>query len=319
MTDVIQFGVLLIAIPMICNVSLNTVGGYQALFEALPESHMTLIPEGESPWKYVGLVLTFSLPFLNPAITQRLLMSKNTKQMATAMKVSACIEIPFYWMLSVIGCVAVTLFPNIPSSHAIPTLIAEMLPLGLKGITIAGMMAVIMSTADSVLNAASVTFVHDILKPSMKNQMNSKLELKIAKFFSAIFGILSIIMALSFESVVDIIVNSFSVWGPVVVIPLYAVIFDIKANSKIFVKSVLAGVLTLITWKFFALENYFGFEALVPSMLANGLTFFICVWIDRKKNRKICGAKIVTHKEGDKRTSRISSLRSWSFQKKRCL
>ena len=295
-TDVIQFGVLLIAIPMICNISLNTIGGYEALYHSLPETHIRFIPEGESIWKYIGLILTFSTPFLNPAITQRLLMSKNTSQMASAMRISAYIEIPFYLMISIIGFVAVSAYPDISAAHSVPTLITEMLPVGLKGITIAGMMAVIMSTADSVLNAASVTFVHDVLKPSFKEKITQKIELKIAKLVSIIFGLLSVVMALSFESVVDIILNSFSVWGPVTVIPLYAVIFGVKADSKIFVRSVVAGLSCFILWRSLQLESIFGFDALVPSMLANGFVFFLSVLSTRKRDEDSLFSEGLNHK-----------------------
>jgi SSS family solute:Na+ symporter len=39
------------------------------------------------------------------------------------------------------------------------------LPTGLKGIVIAGIICIVMSSADSFLNSASVSFVNDILIP----------------------------------------------------------------------------------------------------------------------------------------------------------
>lgn len=277
-TDVIQFIVLIVAFPMICNIALVSTGGYTSLFEKLPESHRILFPEGHNPLEYVGLILAFSIPFLDPAITQRLLMSKNPAQMATSMKIAALVEIPFYFMIGVMGLIAVTYYPTIEGTLVIPHLIHEMLPVGLKGLAIAGILAVIMSTADSVLNAASVTFVHDALKPicqKIGRPLSGQMELFIARTATVIFGSLSIIMALGFDSIVDIIVNSFTVWGPVVVIPLYGAIFGTRGTPAAFLISAASGLTCFGLWTLFELNQCWGFDALMPSMVANGIAFLI--------------------------------------------
>ncbi len=83
----------------------------------------------------------------------------------------------------------IVLFPNIKANHALPHVINQVIPWGLKGFAIAGLFAIIMSTGDSWLNSGGILFSHNVVKPicvRFKVKLN---ELKIAKFSSLLIGI----------------------------------------------------------------------------------------------------------------------------------
>ena len=61
--------------------------------------------------------------------------------------------------------VTAILAPTLPAASALTYIIQTAMPIGLKGLAIAAMLAVIMSSVDSFLNSIALTFSQDILKP----------------------------------------------------------------------------------------------------------------------------------------------------------
>ena len=272
-TDVIQFILIIVAIPTITNIALGSVGGYEGLFAIVPESRRVWIPE-VGAMKYLFLGILFYMPFINPAVMQRLLMAKDTAQMKKSMYVAAIIQVPFHFYITIIALIAIALDPNVAPNAAVPFLLDTAIPTGFKGLMIVGILAIIMSTADSYLNVAGISLVHDVCNPLRKKPMPDKQELLFIRLASVAVGLLGILAAISFESVIDLILNFLGAWVPAIVVPLYAGIFGLKASSKSFLIGAISGVAMFILWKMFNLAASTYIHQLIPAMLANALGFF---------------------------------------------
>lgn len=96
----------MVAVPMICNVGLVTIGGDSGLIDALPGSHVSLLPPKGEFWTYFNMFLVFSLPIMSPGLIQRLFMARDGGQAKKSLFYSAILYIPFYKMICVIGLVA---------------------------------------------------------------------------------------------------------------------------------------------------------------------------------------------------------------------
>tara|TARA_B100001248_G_scaffold258594_1_gene243006 strand:- start:28345 stop:30588 length:2244 start_codon:yes stop_codon:yes gene_type:complete len=284
-TDVIQFLVLIIAIPVVCNVGLCEVGGVLALFDAVPSTHTALIQESHTMWGYLSLLVIVSVPFLDPVTTQRLLMAGSEARIKKSLYTAAIIYAPFALLIGFIGLIALAMNPGIDPALAFPAVVNNVLPEGLKGLTVAGMFAVIMSTADSFLNAASVTFAHDVVKPIRGKALSDKAELRVARLTSLCVGVFAIVAAISFSSIIDIILNFLSFWGPVIVVPLFAGIFGLRASTRTFLISAVCGFSTFLIWTFL-LGEFAGFDSLIPSMLVSAATFFGAYFLEGGKSEQ---------------------------------
>lgn len=272
-TDAIQFILMITMIPILCDITVTYAGGYASLWNIIPVTHSTVWPEGNST-KYIWLLGIFYLPFLDPAITQRMLMAKNGSQLKKSLLIAAAVEVPMYIYISIIGLVGVVLYPHIEAAVVMPHIINTLLPVGVKGLCIATILAIVMSSADSYLNVASINLVHDVLRQLLNKPLADKIELKLTKLFTVLLGIVAVFIALQFQSILDLILNFLGVWAPVVVIPLLAGIFGFKASSKSFVLSAAGGITAFILWKIFASDAGVEVDALIPSMLVNALLFF---------------------------------------------
>ena len=80
--------------------------------------------------------------------------------------------------------------------HALPTLIGTLLPVGLKGIVVAGLLAALMSSLSSVFNSCSTLITWDIYKKLHPDVTEKRLVLvgRIATVFLVVFGLLWIPM-----------------------------------------------------------------------------------------------------------------------------
>jgi SSS family solute:Na+ symporter len=273
-TDVIQFIVLIVAIPIVCNIGISQVGGYGKLIESLPATHINLGMKSQIDiMKNIDVFLVFVLSLTGPASVQRLLMAKNSTQASQAFYYTAAICLLFFAVVCCIGLTAKVLKPDLDPVLAMPYII-ELLPVGFKGVAIAGLIAIIMSTADSILNTTSVMFVNDIVAVLVKKKLSDMTQLRLAQFSTLLIGIFSIVAAFSFKSVFDIMVLSKLFWTPVVVIPFVAGVTGFIVDRKSFWVGAFWAVIIAIVWQIFKLEKTTGFGSILPAMLANFIFFF---------------------------------------------
>jgi solute:Na+ symporter, SSS family len=284
-TDVIQFGAIVVVIPIMSSIALNKVGGFQGLVNQIEPSKLNIFPDDISKFDLIFTMLVYLTPFLNPAIIQRLLLAKNAKDIAKSFKISAFIDLAFYFMVGIIGLSAFVLNANLNPGEAFFYIINETLPTGIKGLAIVGLLAVIMSTADSYLNVASISLVHDIITPFNK-KLSDKTLLNLSKWISVIIGLGGIWMATAHDSILEIANSALDFWGPIVVAPLILGILGFRASSRTFFISGFLAITAYFFLKDSASSNSLGVSfALLPSMFINALIFLCLYYLFDRENK----------------------------------
>ncbi|MCS5712627.1 sodium:solute symporter family transporter [Candidatus Berkiella aquae] len=232
--DVIHFCVLIVALPLVLLFGVKQAGGFSHIINTVPADHFSLL--GSLPLlTVIGLFLNFFFgETLVPPYVQRLLIGRNFKETAKGTLWSGLLSIPFFLLIGVVGLTALTLSPQLDPNLALPYVINQVMPIGLKGLAIAGMMAVVMSSADSFLNAAAISITHDVLKPMSRDGLAPKVELFWSRIVTLIVGALGAIFALSTKSALDILLVAYNFWTPFILVPLVAGIFGFRASSTAF-------------------------------------------------------------------------------------
>ncbi|MBN8827243.1 MAG: sodium:solute symporter family protein [Sphingobacteriia bacterium] len=297
-TDVIQFAFFIVAIPLIANVLLGHVGGYKELITRVPSEHFKLLPEyGNSTQYLLLLIVFFAIPSWDPSFVQRILMSKDKYQMAGSFNGATLVLILFYLVCTQIALSVLVLKPDLDPNNILYYVINNYLPTGIKGLGIAGLLAVIMSTADSYLNTSSVALIHDVINPLRRESLNSKQELVTTKFTSLIMGISAILVAVSFESIVDIMLKTWVLWVPIVVVPMTAAVINIRSNSQTFVISSIVGISTAILWTALGYEDKTEIEPVIPGLVANLIVFTLLSYYYHKFARDKLYIPIINEQE----------------------
>ncbi len=269
-TDVLQFMVLILAIPILLIVILGKIGGIQALMDQLPKSHITI--SGENFRRYLFLMFPLMIPMLSPHHTQRLLMTSNHIQGAKAYRNLGLTFLFVVIIAAFLGLGARVLFPNLNRcDQALFTLITNCLPVGIFGIVIIGILAVLMSSADSILNCGSIALINDVILPFTKKEITETSKLKLVRVATILMGIGAVIFASQCTGIFEtrILVNT--VWISVILSPLYFLIFNMKIPLKGLFISAVVGFSTATLWSTY-IKPITKIDGLFPGFFANVIT-----------------------------------------------
>jgi SSS family solute:Na+ symporter len=276
--DTIHFCVLIIALPLVLIFGVYHIGGVDALFAHTPATAFT--------WS-VASVLTLSAAALSlffgetlvPPYMQRLLIGKSIQETIRGTMWSGLLSIPFFLLIGVIGIIAFSITTDLAPNLALPFVIQTVMPVGLKGFAIAGMMAVIMSSADSFLNAASVSIVHDVLKPLQnarkKTLFTHETEIQWTRIATLCVGVGGIIFSIKQTSALDVLLMAYNFWTPVIVVPLISGLLGYRAPAQAFWMGSLAGIIGTVLWNTYV-ESGVQIEGALIGIMANFVTFY---WI----------------------------------------
>lgn len=144
-------------------VTLNEVTSY--------EQHLTMLLPHDTdkpyPWTGIvfglGIVLAIAYMSGNQVIVQRTLGARSEWDAKGGMLFGGFLKSFIPLMVAVPGLCALVLFPDLPDGErAVPHMIVEMLPPGLRGLMFVALLAALMSSVDSTLNSATTIWTNDI-------------------------------------------------------------------------------------------------------------------------------------------------------------
>ncbi len=239
-TDLFQFLIFFVALPIVCSNGFFEVGGFSGIYQALGKEYFNLNLSIKEWICFLSILIFNSIPTLGPPIIQRTLMVNSPHKMLKIFNTNVLLCIPFFLIIAIIG---MTIKIKCAGTHELEKDIVRAftygLPNGLVGVVVAGLLAVIMSTADSYLNTASIILTKDVLKHIFKKE-----QLMHAKLASFILGTFSIPIALKGMNIVDFFWSLSGFWTPIVFVPMLVGYYDLcRTTEKLFWCCATAGVL----------------------------------------------------------------------------
>lgn len=170
-TQLFQGIVLILGALILCLFGLNAVGGFSGLEEKLPAHFFNMFkPVSDPDYPWTGIL--FGAPIIafwywctDQYIVQRLLSAKSVNDARRGSLVAAFLKILPIFVLVLPGLIAVALYPGTNGDEAYAALITgDLLPIGIKGLVVAGLLAAIMSSLASAFNSTAVLFTNDFYK-----------------------------------------------------------------------------------------------------------------------------------------------------------
>lgn len=253
-TDILQFGIAIIAVPVVANIALYNTGGLEVLIQKLPDYYLSVSPSRSDFWYNFGMILVCAVPYFNPTLTQRILMAKDARQASQSLVIVGGLFVPFYVATAVIALCAIIDIPGTDPNMVFLNMLDKSLPSIVKGFAAVGFLAVVMSTADSHINVASISITRDIAAV-MFPMINSKTQLNIARIFTILLGISSIFIATKFYSMIDFFVYFSNFWMPIVAAPMALYMFGIKTNTRQYVTGCIVGFIAIILVRSLEIEE----------------------------------------------------------------
>jgi len=278
----LQFFAILIAIPVISFFGIYQIG-LNNFVSSIPLEKFSFVHNDDLVTTTIAATLGFTVMNLFPTFIQRALINQDSAATSKAIYIKSIIYALFLIFITLNGLIAFVEYPDVKASIALPYLIDHIIPTGIQGIVVVGLLAAVMSTADSDLNITSVTLVKDFLSPifAVKNQNKMLL---LARIINIFIGSLAIIIALCFSRVVDLVIFIAGFWGPVVIVPLVFALFDMVISKKGLIYSCGAGIISFILWEFYFADNY-SFKGVFIGTMANLMVFTIFYFLQNKRQR----------------------------------
>jgi SSS family solute:Na+ symporter len=178
-TDLVQTLILIAGAVVLTAIGLDKVGGFAGLRAAVPTSYFHMIkPMSDPEFPWTGIF--FGAPILgiwywctDQVIVQRVLSAKDEGHAKAATIFAGFLKILPVFILVLPGLIAFALYPqtfNVQNGRvtngdvAYPTMIINLLPVGLVGLMIAALLAALMGAMSSVFNSASTMVTLDFYK-----------------------------------------------------------------------------------------------------------------------------------------------------------
>ena len=247
-TDTVQWIILLSGLTFLgIPFTLIKIGGFSKLIETLPPEYFSLT--NISGVTFINWMVTI-IPIWLIAMTlyQRMYACKDEKEAKKAWYIAGFFEYPVMAFVGAfLGLCSRVLFPDVDSEMGLPLLIKTVLPTGVAGLVVVSYFSAIMSTADSCLMASSGNLVNDIIEKYFMKSYSEKTLIRVSQLGTLFIGILAIVLASSFTTVLDAIMTAYAFMVSGLFVPTLVAYFSKKPSSTgAFWSMLCGGTFTLI-------------------------------------------------------------------------
>lgn len=271
LSDVVQFFVMCISVLLVVVFSVYQFGGANFLTSRLPASHFTLT--GGTGWMSTlvwGFIALSTL--IDPGFYQRCFAAKNPAVVKKGILISTLIWFCFDICTTAGSLYARAVLPQAAPAQAYFFYSVQLLPVGLKGFFIAGILAIILSTLNSYLFIASNTISFDLLRSRFQNIVFSN---RITLF---LVGLISAGLAQFFHgSFKEIWLTIGSYFSACLLAPiLMGYMRPKRISDSLFVTSALASTVAMTLWKILPLNAFWSqIDAFYVGVLI-GIIILLC-------------------------------------------
>lgn len=268
-TDVLQFYILILFVYILIPVaSIFKVGGIGNFVANLDPNLVKPYVNGS----ILGDIVTYLVFTMAGAeMWQRAFSAKDRKAAKKGMFLGTAVYGVTIFLVFFMGIVAHQIVGDSvleqygTTDAVVPALAISVLPIGLTGVALAGILSVIMSTADSYLLVSVQTCVSDIGK-TIDPKMTEKKELLLSRIFSVILPLGALVIALYMKNAYNILMFAWSFYAAAAGIPAFAALFWKKATNAGIIAAMTSGFVVCIGWKL--VGQPFGLGAAVPGTIA---------------------------------------------------
>jgi SSS family solute:Na+ symporter len=183
-TEVLQAVVLIVGSAALMFLGLQSVGGWSGLHASLPADYFSMWkPSNHPDFPWTGIV--FGAPILgvwywctDQHIVQRVLAAKGETDARRGTIFAGYLKILPVFIFVLPGMVAAALYADVRAGSAdaaYPALVTRLLPVGFKGLVLAGMLAALMSSLASAFNSCSTLLTWDVYRKLRPNATEQRL------------------------------------------------------------------------------------------------------------------------------------------------
>ena len=282
-TDLLQGALMVFAIVIVPALTYHTVGGAQAIIEAmeLKDISASLMPQGQK--LPIGILMIISSMawglgyFGQPHILVRFMSIKSIEKIARSMAIAVVWVFLSLGGAVAIGFIGIAMFENLSGGEEEKVfiyMIRDLFNPWFGGILLAAIFSAIMSTIDSQLLVSSSALSEDFYCKAIRKEASEREIVLVGRGCVVIISIIALVMALDRDNTILGIVSYAwggfgAAFGPLILFAL----FSRKTSWQSALAGMVTGTVVLVLWKRIGLSDTM--YEIVPGFIANCLTIFL--------------------------------------------
>lgn len=270
-TDVAQFIFLLGSILISVPIAIISSGGFENIMLSLPENLLKFNQVSLSTVISWTLFSLFSYATSQHYI-QRIFASKDVSTARFSFIFTGVMYFFYGLAVAIIGICILILMPNLNDPNlGYALFVKNYLPVGISGLALGGIFAASMSTADSMILAASTLFVNDIYLPYAEKKntnLEQKHKIKITRIITVLISIGGVIISFLSDNLIDIAYLGGLFYSTAVFMPLIIGLYWKNATPKGAFYSIILTVIVGLFSDFFLAGKVSGLLGLPSNIIA---------------------------------------------------
>lgn len=248
-TDVFQTVVLVIGLVIAAFGVLGSTGGWHQLIRlpVVKPSDLRLMSIG--PMAILGYIFSnfFNSPTDQVGIV-RMYSARDASTARWAAIIGGAIYLGVIPLAGIVGLAARNAYPGIVPSTAFPRLVMGTFPPVIGAVIVVAALGVVMSTADSTLQAASSCLTVDIYKGLIRKEATDSDVLRVSRWLVVGVGVFAVLAGKYYPSILGLIVFAFGMRGAGFFLPIALRFLNVPITKAAAFWSSIIGCGTAIVW-----------------------------------------------------------------------
>jgi SSS family solute:Na+ symporter len=247
-TDSIQAGIMILGCGLMLVVGLHKVGGWHTLISTMPAAMSIAKPYDDPNYPFWGImagavyggIFYWGMDQVN---VQRVLGARDLDQARWGSMFATLLKFAPVFIFAVPGVIAAALFPGREPKTTFVTLLNELLPIGIRGLVLAALLASLIGSNLSVMNSVSTLVVRDFVL-HFRPQSSERTQVFLGRVAIAVAAALGVVAAYLVYTTPDGLYKYLQTISIYLVMPITpAIVFGI-VSKRVTVKGAIASVLT---------------------------------------------------------------------------
>ncbi len=233
----------------------NMAGGTEVITSKLPTTlNYFSLTEGLG----MGLIAAWFIVFIFTAMSHQAVIqvgfaAKTPKHSKWGYIIGGLLMAPLGFFAAYIGIAAKSMYPEIQSVQALPTIIMQTSP-WIAGLTLSGLWAADISTGVALLTSSATLIQKDIYEWSKERkgeEIDHTKSLKILRILVLILGVIGFIMALKLTAIIKTLLFVLALLAPFTVIFLFTTFAPKFCKKESAFWTIVVGLALAVAWAFF--------------------------------------------------------------------
>jgi SSS family solute:Na+ symporter len=251
--DTYQWSVIVLGFAVGVPLIVADGGGISAMLGSLPESHRSWWFGGSGGWSFFTIaawsITVLIARFGSQEWYQRTRAARSADAARRGFIGGGLMAAPFGVLTMLIGVAALELYPNLANpNEAFARTMMDSIPTGFRALMMSAILAAVVSSGESSVNAATALLVNDVMKPYWLRGRSDRFYLRLSQVGCVVLGATALTLAVVSPGIIEYIRLGFLIRTPVAIIVIVGLYWP-AATATGAAAGIVVGTSAVLAWQ----------------------------------------------------------------------